>query len=140
MRLRGLGLLVHVLCVAVFLAVARGDHDCLDYRKLSDGVCAHQCIPPMVGPCPRTIPVFFGRLEAGRCPEAGYPFFVRNVSILAGPCGTMEFALFSGATQKESAGRAGRAGRALRVHSGVGGGVHTARWPRFHRLPRRVSP
>lgn len=81
------GLFVPCCCV--------GGEICRFYRRTQNDVCAHRCIEPFVGPCPRWVPTSIGMLQRGTCETIGYPVFVRNMSIFAGPCGTMEFSLFS---------------------------------------------
>lgn len=83
-----------ILCI-LMPCFSGGTEMCRFYRRTQDNLCAHQCIEPFVGPCPRWVPTSIGMLQEGTCENVGYPIFVKNISIFAGPCGNMEFSLFS---------------------------------------------
>lgn len=58
----------------------------------SDAVfCAHACIPPKVGICPRFVVTSFGGLSTGQCHERDFTRYVQPLHIVAGPCGWMTF-------------------------------------------------
>lgn len=64
------------------------------FHRISGGRCAHAYLHPRVGPCPRAVPVLFGRLERGTCPDAGYVVPAGQHHVLAGPCGWLAFDVF----------------------------------------------
>ena len=61
---------------------------CVWSHRREGPTCAHACLAPMIGPCPRAIVTLFGRLQHGTCPPwaRGEPMTVQ-----AGPCGPIVF-------------------------------------------------
>ena len=53
-------------------AVAGAGVDCKWMMRYDDTACADMCVPSYVGPCPRAVPVLFGRLVPGRCLDRGF--------------------------------------------------------------------
>ena len=132
------------LCLALVLALPPGDSTdeggCLFYRRHDNRVCAQRCIAPFVGPCPRFVPVRIGLLEEGRCADVGYPFFLHNMSIFAGPCGLMEFSMFSGIERRSLARNeipAPYLPAGVLVPRVLG--APASRWPRFRGFPHQAS-
>ena len=93
--------LIAIFCLVV-PCFGVGSEICRFYRRIQDDVCAHRCIESFVGPCPRWVPTRIGMLQEGTCEKVGYPVFVKNMSIFAGPCGVMEFSLFSALKQTKT--------------------------------------
>ena len=64
------------------------------YVRLANGRCAQAELPSFIGPCPRSVPVLFGRLQPGTCSGFGYTVPVGPHRVLAGPCGWLIFDVF----------------------------------------------
>ena len=73
------------------------------FRRVVGGLCAEALLPGMIGPCPRSVPVLFGRLAPGTCSTLGYTRPVGEKHVLAGPCGWMRFDVFSPEPPQRSA-------------------------------------
>ena len=65
------------------------------FRRVVGRLCAEALLPGMIGPCPRSVPVLFGRLVPGRCSTLGYTVPAGEKHVLAGPCGWMKFDVFT---------------------------------------------
>lgn len=77
------------------------------YSRNDTVTCAESPIEPYVGPCSRSIVVFFGRLHTERCHELGFVVPSHRMYVRAGPCGVMTFDVYTrktyGVTNKTSA-------------------------------------
>jgi hypothetical protein len=75
---------------------------CTYFYRENGVVCAEKCLSPYIGICPRSICVFMGKLKRGQCFDMGYVKFEKILPIHAGPCGIMNFDLFSKEPKKSS--------------------------------------
>jgi len=78
------------LASAALLSVVSGDA-CTTYSRISDGVCAEDCLGSMVGICPVALVVKGGSLKKLSCASQGYTKPDGTISQKAGPCGTLTF-------------------------------------------------
>lgn len=83
----------------VFLFVT---HALAWHMRYDANKCAESVIPHYVGPCPRQIIVLFGNLEVGRCHSLGYNHFHETLHIRAGPCGVIDFRVFTKKTKQKN--------------------------------------
>ena len=65
------------------------------YSRNDTLTCAESPIEPYVGPCGRSIVVFFGRLHTDRCHELGFVVPSHRMYVRAGPCGMMTFDVYT---------------------------------------------
>ena len=72
------------------------------FRRVTAALCAEALLPDTIGPCPRSVPVFFGRLAPGTCSTLGYTAPAGEKHVLAGPCGWLRFDVFSRGTVQPS--------------------------------------
>ena len=74
--------------------VSQKDPNCEWVYRIAGDKCADACLPAYVGPCPRSIPTFFGRLKRGQCMKHIYSVpDPKGLAIHAGPCGRILFSL-----------------------------------------------
>jgi len=72
-----------------------GEGSCINFVRIEDGICAEACLASFVGPCPRAIVVVAGFLEPGQCDARGFAVAKGKKTIIAGPCGALDFGLYA---------------------------------------------
>ena len=88
-------LVLGAIVAALSAGAAAGEGGTAPFRRVGSNLCAEAALPARVGRCPRSVPVFFGRLAPGTCAELGFRVPAGVKRVLAGPCGWLSFDLFA---------------------------------------------